>query len=469
MSLRPWTAGLGCAALLTACAVGPDYERPAVPSAPAYPEASAGRGEVDRAWWRGFAEPELDALVDRALAANADLRVAVARVEEASAQLDDTAGAGLPAVDATAGDSRFKVSNGAYVPVGGSAAGRNRRTLRGGLSTSFELDFWGKLRRAEEGARAQLLAADQSAAQVRLTLVASVVRAYANLRTGDVQVAAGEAVLAARDAELALVRRREGVGSAQAAEVAAAEVNRAAAVAALSDARRARGQAEHLLGFLTGQPALVLRPDARPLALPPLPAAGLPSDLLARRPDVLAAEQALVAANARIGYAKAARFPSFTLTGAIGTESKAFSGLFDADTSTSALGLDLRFPLLDYGRGAARVDAAVAAQHQAAATYEKTALNAFREVRDALADVRETAASAEAAERRTLAAAEAFRVAEARARAGQAAPLELLAARRALAESQVAVARVRQDRLGAQVDLIKALGGARPDEPSAAR
>ncbi|MEY4272864.1 MAG: hypothetical protein RL250_1730 [Verrucomicrobiota bacterium] len=458
---------LGC--LLTACAVGPDYERPAVPSAAAYPEAVSGRGEIAAAWWRGFGEPELDGLVDRALAANADLRVAVARVEEASAQLEDTAGAGLPAVDATAGDSRYKVSTGAYVPVGGTAAGRNRRTLRGGLATSFELDFWGKLRRAEEGARAQLLAAEHAAGQVRLTLVATVVRTYANLRTGDVQVGSAEAVLAAREGELAVLVRRRAAGSAQAADVAAAEVNRAAAVAALADARRARAQAEHLLGFLVGEPALTWPVSVRPLTAPPLPAAGLPSDLLARRPDVLAAEQALVAANARIGYAKATRFPSFTLTGSIGTESKAFAGLFESDTATSALGLDLRFPLLDYGRGAARVDAAVAAQHQAVATYEKVALNAFREVRDALADVRETAAAAEAAARRETAAAEAFRVAEVRARAGQAAPLERLAARRALAESQLAVARVRQDRLGAQVDLIKALGGARPDEPGAAR
>ena len=469
MSPRAYLLGLPLAGLLAACAVGPDYERPATPSATTYPEAEVGAGEIAAAWWRGFAEPDLDRLVDQALAANTDLRVAVARVEEAAAQFEDTASAGLPAVDATAGDSRYKVSTGAYVPVGGSAAGRSRRTLRGGLSTSFELDFWGKVRRAEEGARAQLLATEHAAAQVRLTLVAAVVRAYASLRTGEVQVDAAGVILAAREEELALILRRQAAGSAQAAEVAAAEVNRAAAVAALSDARRARAQAEHTLGFLTGQPALILPAAARPLALPPPPAAGLPSDLLARRPDVQAAEQALVAANARIGFVKAARFPTFALTGAIGSESKAFSGLFEADTATSSLGVDLRFPLLDYGRGAARVDAAVAAQHQAVAYYEKAALNAFREVRDALADVRETAAAAAAADRRARAATEAFRVAEARARVGQASPLELSAARRSLAESRLAVARVRLDRLGAQVDLVKALGGARPDVAPAAR
>lgn len=469
MTSRIPLLGVALALLLGACTVGPDYVRPALPSAATYPEVAGGTAEIGATWWEGFASPELNRLVAQALAANAELRLAVARVEEAAAQFDDTAAAGLPAVDATAGDSGYKVSTGSYVPVGGAAAGRSRRTLRGGLSTSFELDFWGKVRRAEEGARAQLLASEQAAAQVRLTLVAAVVRGYAQLRTGEAQVSAAQEVLAAREEECKVISRRQAAGSAQPAEVAAAEVNRAAAVGALADARRSRAQAEHLLGFLTGQPALVLEPLDRALALPPLPAAGLPSDLLSRRPDVQAAEQALVAANARIGFVQAARFPTFTLTGALGTESKTFASLFQADTATSTLGVDLRVPLLDYGRGAARVEAAVAAQHQAVAAYEKAALNAFREVRDALADVRETAYAAEAAERRVKAAAEAFRVAEARARAGQAGPLELSAALRALADSSLAVARVRQDRLAAQVDLIKALGGAWPAAGSSAR
>lgn len=143
MSHRPWLLGLPLAGLLAACTIGPNYERPVVPSAAAFPESAPSAGEISAEWWKGFAEPELDRLVALALVANTDLRIAVARVEEASAQLDDTAGAGLPSVDATAADSRYKVSDGAYVPVGGTAAGRNRRTLRGGLTTSFELDFWG--------------------------------------------------------------------------------------------------------------------------------------------------------------------------------------------------------------------------------------------------------------------------------------------------------------------------------------
>jgi len=196
---------------------------------------------------------------------------------------------------------------------------------------------------------------------------------------------------------------------------------------------------------------------------------GLPSDLLRRRPDVFVAEQNLITANATIGYVKAAYFPTFSLTGALGNESRELTGLFSSGTSTSSVGLGLNVPLFDYGRTAARVDGAVAAQHQAATLYEKTVLNAFREVRDALVDVRETLAATQAAERRESSAKEAFRVAVARQKLGQISPVEFLTARRLLAESQASVARVRFDRLGAQVDLIKALGGAPVDFVSATK
>ena len=466
MSLRPLIRGLPLVFLLAGCTVGPDYVRPetALPATYAEGAADPARGDLAADWWQGFGEPELTRLVGRALAANTDLRVAVARWEEASAQLSDVAGAAWPSIDATAEADRFKVSSGTFLPVGGNAPGRSRRMQRAGLVTSFELDFWGRLRRAEEGARAQLLAAEEGVAQVRLGLAVAVVRTYSALRTADASAAAAAALVAAREEGLRLARRRTDLGVAAPAEVAQAEGALAAAVAGLSEARRSRAQAEHLLGFLTAEPALVVARDVRPLPLPPAPAAGLPSDLLSRRPDVRAAEQALVAANARIGFVKAARYPSFTLTGALGTESRTFGDLFRTETATSDLGLDLRAPLFDAGRLAARVDVAVAAQHQAVADYERAVLNAFREVRDALADVRETALAAAAADRRETAADEAFRIASARGEAGQAPPTELLEARRAQAESRLAVARIRQERLEAQLGLIRALGGARPDQ-----
>ncbi len=452
-----------CFSLLGGCALGPDYVRPELPKAEVFPEAGKGGAAVRAEWWKSLGDPELDTMVTKALVANADLRIAVARVEQAAAALGETEGAALPQVDAVGGVSSSKLSEGAY-NQNLSSTGRHRSSARGGLSTSFELDFWGKIRRAEEGARAQLLGARESRRMVELSVGAAVVRAYAALRSADAQSLAAQEVFAARDDEAGIIAKRATVGAAGPNEVAQAEVARSAAIAALADARRTRSAAEHLLGTLTGQPALtvaVRRVDG--LRLPAPVAPGLPADLLSQRPDVVAAEQALVAANSRIGYVKAARFPSFSLTGAIGSESRELNTLFDGTTATSSLGVDLRYPLLDFGRGAARVEGAVAEQHQAAAAYEKTFLNACREVRDALVDVRETAASAAAAARRARAADEAYRIATERSRQGQTGPMELLAARRLLAESQVAVARVRLDRLGAQVDLVKALGGARPD------
>jgi multidrug efflux system outer membrane protein len=459
---KPLLSGLAAAFLLSACAVGPDYQRPAVPAAAAFPEGKGGKAAISADWWAGLGDARLTQLVEQALKNNTDVRIAAGRVEEASAGLADVAGAQLPAINGGGSATRNVVSNDAYTSI--STFGRTRKDYTAGLSTTFELDFWGKLRRATEAARAQLLSADEARHQVELGVVSSVVKAYALVRSADVQQASAAEILAVRDEELRIIQQRSKVGSAGANEIAQAEVARSAAVSALSDARRSRAQAEHLLGFLVGVPDLVLASQvATPGATPPPPAAGLPADLLRRRPDVVSAEQALVAANARIGYAKAAYFPSFSLTGAVGAESKEFSSVFGQGNGTSLLGLNMSVPILDFGRTAAHVDAAVAAQHQAAAAYEKAVLTAFREVRDALSDVRETMASMQAALRREKAAREAFRIAEARRQQGQLDPMEFLAARRQLAESQVAVSRVRLDRLGAQVDLVKALGGARPD------
>jgi multidrug efflux system outer membrane protein len=455
--------GLAAACLLSACAVGPDYERPALPAAASFPEGKGGSAAIAADWWVGLGDARLTQLVEQALRNNTDVRVAAGRVEEAAAGLADVAGAQFPQVNGVGAGSRTVVSNGGYSPIT-NFAGRTRVDYSAGLSTSFELDFWGKLRRASEAARAQLLSADEARLQVELAVVASVVRAYALVRSADVQQAAAQEVLATRDEELRIVGQRVKVGAAGANEVAQAEVARSAAVSALSDSRRARAQAEHLLGSLVGTPDLVLVPEvASVAAVPPPPAAGLPSELLRRRPDIVSAEQALVAANARIGYAKAAYFPSFSLTGTAGGESREFTSVFGSGNGTTMFGLNMSVPLLDFGRTAARVDAAIAAQHQAAANYEKAVLTAFREVRDALTDVRETDAAMQAALRREQAAREAFRIADARRLQGQVAPMEFLAARRSLAESRVAVARVRLDRTGAQVDLVKALGGARPD------
>jgi len=197
------------AGLLGGCALGPDYERPVTPTAEAYPEAGKGGAAVRAEWWKSFGDPVLDELVGRALAANADLALAAARVQEAQAVLGETEGAELPQFDATAASQRVKISQGGFNP-NLALSGRTRTNQRLALGTSFELDFWGRLRRAEEGARARLLAAREARLVVELGVGSAVVRAYALLRAADVQVAAAEEIVAkarqSNDAELARLK-----------------------------------------------------------------------------------------------------------------------------------------------------------------------------------------------------------------------------------------------------------------------
>lgn len=449
------------ASLLAGCAVGPDYVRPETPVPMSFPGAP-GRGVALRSdWWRAFREPELDRLVEAAFKANADLRAAVARVETAAAQFEEVEAAALPQVNGTGSDVGSRISQGSFLPINSSFT-RSRRSYRAGLATAFELDFWGRVRRAEEAARARLLAGEGAAENVRLTLAASVVRAYADLRAADESAAAADELVAVRTEELAFVRKRVAVGSAGPDAVAAAEQALASAVADRASVRRRRAQAESLIGFLTGAPAYAVAPSVRPLRAPASPKAGLPAAVLARRPDVRAAEQALVEATAQVGLQVASRLPAFSLTGAFGTESRELTDMFGGPTQTRSLGVDFTVPLLDWGRGAARVEAAEAGVRAAAAEYERAAYQALREVRDALADVRESGVAADSADRVERASRESFRLAQARSEAGQSGPAELLEARRRLAESRLVVARLRFERAAAHADLCRALGGADP-------
>ena len=228
--MKPSLSLLIVAGLLAGCALGPDYERPATPTAAVYPEAGKGGAVVRAEWWKSFGDAELDALVAKAFAANTDLRQAVARVEQASAVLGEVEGASLPQVDANVTSQQIKISEGGFNP-NLALNGRIRTNQRAAISTAFELDFWGRLRRAEEGARAQLLQAEEGRRVVGLAVGAAVVRAYAQLRAAEIRAAAATEILVAREAEVALIARRVSVGAAGPAEVAAAEVFRAESVA----------------------------------------------------------------------------------------------------------------------------------------------------------------------------------------------------------------------------------------------
>jgi multidrug efflux system outer membrane protein len=346
-----------------------------------------------------------------------------------------------------------------------------RNNVRLAASTSFELDFWGRLRRAVEAVRAQALGTRYARDVVALTLAGATAQAYFSLRSLDAQLAVTRETLANREESLAYVRARARGGVASDLELSQAQGVRADAAAQIKELQRQRALAEHQLGTLTGRLDLVLSAgDIRKLPTPALPPAGLPSTLLERRPDIRQAEQTLISANAQIGVAKAALLPTISMTGYYGGESAAFSTLLSRGANIWSLGYGLTLPIFDSGRYAARTDAARARERQSLAGYQRAIETAFREVADALANVRESAAAEEDYRVRAEAARRTLRLARVRYEAGYSAFLEVLDAQRTANDAELALLRNRQALLSATVDLMKALGGGwSPDQETSNR
>lgn len=452
---------LAAPALAAGCMVGPDYQRPAIDLPQSYSGAPAEAGApAPRAdWWTLYGDATLNELVASTFARNVDLRLAVARIEETDANLREANAAFLPQVDLGASASRTRASARTAVPLfAGVPALRNNVRLT--VSTAFELDFWGRLRRGAEAVRAQALASRYARDVVALTLAGLAAQAYFSLRSLDAQIAVTRQTLALREESAALVRKRAAGGIASDLDVNQSEGTRADASAQLKELERQRELALHQLGTLTGRLDLALDPgDLRTLPTPPLPPAGLPSTLLERRPDILQAEQILAAANAQIGVAKAAMLPTISLTGSYGGESRALSQLLTGGANIWSLGFGLALPIFDAGRYGARTDAAVAREHQALAGYQRAIETAFREVSDALATVRQNALAEEDFQARLRAARNVLRLAQQRYEAGYSAYLEVLDAQRTANDAELAALRNRQSLLAATVDLMRSLGG----------
>ena len=464
MSLRalPGAAALlPAVALLAACAaVGPDYERPAIDLPQSYAAPGQAAGAVEAAWWKLYRDPALDSLVERTLERNTDIRLAVARIEEADANLREAGASFLPQIDLGAAASRSTVSTTGAVPVPSSVpVMRNNTRLT--ASTAFELDFWGRLRRTLEAARAQALGTRYAKDVVSLSLAGLTSQAYFSLRSLDVQIALTRETLAVREEYLGIVRSRAAGGVASDLDVNQAIVARADAAVQLRDLQRQRTLVEHQLGALSGKLDLALAQSATLLSLPvpPAPPPGLPSTLLERRPDVRQAEQQLIASNAQIGVARAAMLPTLSLTGLYGGESRALSTLLDSGSGIWSLGFGLALPVFDWGRLAARADAAQARAQQSLAAYQKAIETAFREVADGLTNLEQTTAAEEDLQARATAARATLGLARARYEAGYSPYLELLDAQRTANDADLAVVRNRQNRLSASVDLMKSLGG----------
>lgn len=450
---------------LTACTgFAPDYVKPAAELPDAWGVAG-GRKPLPSGvrWWTIFRDERLDKLVEEALANNTNLAIAVSRVTEARAQLGVSEADLYPVVGATFDRSRLQSSQRTGMLPAGVA--RERNDYRAALNVSYEIDLWGRIRNSVEAARADLLATEAARDTVRIALSAEVVNAYFQLRSLDEQIDAARASLQTRRDTLALQRSRFAAGFISELEVRQLEAEIANGEAQLPVLERQRGTAESGLALLMGRsPKLVYQARIERYVVPtePPPAsvpAGLPSDLLLRRPDIVQAEEQLIAANTRIAVARTALFPSISLTGMIGSESAALTNLFTGPAGIFNLAASIAQPIFSGGRQEAGIAAAKAREEQALLRYRQAVQTAFREVREALAAQAYTRQQFDAEERRAVSLREAVRLAKLRHENGIASQLEVLDTERGLLGAEINRSEALRAQRAAMSDLFKALGG----------
>jgi multidrug efflux system outer membrane protein len=497
MTMRMTTVALALA--LAGCAVGPDYHRPntALPDNfdAVSPKPVATAPEVRNDWWTLYDDPLLTQLVQSALTNNPNIRLAIARIDEARAALRETNAAFFPELDYSGVGARSRVgvdgsatssgsastgsttsgtggtgtTTGSGSSRGSSSSGATGSVLHGNLfdlegTLSYEVDLWGRLRRLSESAQADLLSTTYAHDVTTLALAASTAQTYFALRSLDAQIAATVNTLKVVGESLDIARKRLDAGYSSALDYAQAETLRAQTQVQLRDLRRQRAVQEHQLGNLTSNLALRIEPktDAGALASLPVPVSpppGLPSTLLERRPDVRRDEQLMVAANAQIGSAKAALFPTFGLTGGYGGQSFQLSDLLKAPFRFWNIGLGISGPIFAGGKYVARLDEARARGNEQIATYQSTVEGAFQEVADALTNVAETNAQESEVMVQVEAARRTLRLSDLRYKSGYAAYLDVLDATRTANQAEITLVQNRAARLNYSVDLFKALGG----------
>lgn len=457
------------ATLLPGCVLmGPDYERPlfslpAIFSSDEVADADQAPLTAESPWWELYQDVVLTKLVNQALQNNTDIKVAVARIEEADAFAREVGAALFPQIDLDGSATRSRVTeSGAFSSFNGMNPRENYRIQ---LGTTYELDFWGKLRRAKESARAQALSTRYARDTVALSLAGLVTSNYLQLRSLESQIALSEDSLRTRNESLVLTKKRLEGGVSSALDVHQAEVASSNLAAQIVELKRLRAISEHQLALLTGQLDLKIPAgDINQLPLPPLPPAGLPSSLLEARPDIRQAEEQLVAQNANIGVAKAALFPTISLTANYGGESNELGDVLKSAARIWGGGLALNLPIFDAGRLSARLDQATAQQKQALASYEGAIRTAFQEVNDALVTVRRNAEREALLDNSRESAKKAVVISENRYKSGYSAYIDVLDSQRVYNDAAIAYIQSRQARLIASVDMFKALGGGWQDK-----
>jgi outer membrane protein, multidrug efflux system len=456
--------------LLAGCAVGPDYKRPVETVPPQYKAETLGSWKEGRpldqlpkdAWWEVFADGTLNDLQHRAAAANQELKAAVARVEQARDTARVARSELLPTLNADPSFQRQRYSPNQVPSFGPLTA--NRFSVP--LDLSYEVDLWGRVRRGFESARADAQASLAAFHNVLLTLHSDVAQNYFSLRALDAEIATVTGTVGLRKEQVQLVRNRLDAGIGDELDVARAQTELASAEADDAALARRRAELENALAILIGENPATFRlaaasPNDGVQWNPPTPQipAGLPADLLERRPDVSEAERQLAAANARIGIAKAAFFPVVTLTGSGGYVSGDIDSLFNWNSRAWSFGPSVSLPIFAGGRNRANFKRSQSAYEESIANYRQRILVAFGDVENSLAGIHHLADQAGAQDRAVASARRAADLAQDRYRSGIVSYLEVVDANREALQAERSRAQLTGLRLSASVQLIKALGG----------
>ncbi|MGI9290130.1 MAG: efflux transporter outer membrane subunit [Gammaproteobacteria bacterium] len=439
--------------------LGPDYERPLTAFPKSYYGVKAVNESIaDLQWWQLFEDPQLQILIGEALRENRDLQQAIARVDEVRARYYTVRAEQFPTLDGSGSAGRGNSAE-RFIPGAGI---EDQYTAN--LSAGYEVDLWGRFRRSTQAARAELLASEENQRTVLITLISDVASTYLLLRDLDARVVIAQDTLEARQDSTRIIQARYDKGTVPLLDVNQAQIEEADAQARLASQRRQQQEVENALSVLIGSnPRKIIRGRAlRGQMFPVEVPSGLPAELLERRPDIRAAEQALAAQTARIGVAKALRFPSISLTANGGYISDDLDDLLESDSELWNVQLDILGPIFDAGKRKAQVDVEIARTEQALKEYEQTVLEAMQEVEDALAGIKYYRDELMARSNQLRAARSASALSRARYDGGITDYLEVLDSDRSLFDAQLQQSAVERLQLVSIVRLYKALGGGWP-------
>jgi len=453
-------AALVCVGLLSACSLAPKYHQPDLPVPDSFTVA-ASQDSIPMDWWTLFGDTTLNALVEEALSNNQDLAAAAARVEQARALAGVAKAQLYPEINVQGSGARTKIPDNQFSTAPGAENPFNSFDLLGTIS--YELDFWGKLRNANKAARNRMLATAEGRRNVELTLVSDIVSTYFNLLANDRALAVTRSTLESRQESVRLQRLRYEAGSISQLDLSQAEAELASTEATVPVFERNVRQAENRMAVLLGRiGGSVARSDdgmhIDEIAAPEIPV-GIPSELIARRPDVMGAEYAMIGANANIGVARANYLPSISLTGYGGWESDDLSQLITKDTGMWQASVGVFQTIFAPGRTQRQVDLAWGLYRETLANYIGSVQIAFADVEDALVARRTNELSRQAEDREVEARTMALNLAQIRYDAGESSYIEVLDSQRQLFQAQILQADARRGELNSYVQLFKALGG----------